>query len=79
MRRVPNPQDGRSYLLKITARGRGALSAADPALLAAYLALERHLPRAREEYEQMLAELNDALAGALDTVLGSAERKSSAA
>jgi DNA-binding MarR family transcriptional regulator len=65
VRRVPNPQDGRSYLLKITARGTAILRAADPVLLEAYLALEERLPRRREEYERMLDELNEALEGAL--------------
>jgi DNA-binding MarR family transcriptional regulator len=69
VRRVPNPDDGRSYLLKITARGRATLEAADPALLAAYLALEEQLPRPREEYEQLLEELNAALEGALGTLV----------
>jgi DNA-binding MarR family transcriptional regulator len=69
VRRIPNPRDGRSYLLKVTPRGRGTLSAADPALLAAYLALEEHLPRPREEYELVLAELNVALADTLEALL----------
>src|SRR5262245_17387341 len=70
VRRVPNPGDGRSYLLKMAPRGRRTLESADPALLTAYLALEQHLPRRREEYEQMLAELNSALEDALDTIQG---------
>jgi DNA-binding MarR family transcriptional regulator len=78
VRRVPNPQDGRSYLLKITARGTAVLRAADPALLEAYLALEDRLPRSREEYEQMLDELNRALEGALDELSVPAVTASSA-
>lgn len=77
VRRVPNARDGRSYLLQITARGRRILEAADPLLLEAYLSLERHLPRDREEYERLLAELNDALASALETLL-EAPREASA-
>lgn len=65
VRRSPNPADGRSYLLRLTARGRAATENADPALLGAYLALERHLPRARAEYERTLDELNEALEQAL--------------
>jgi hypothetical protein len=42
------------------------MRAADPALLDAYLALERRLPRPRNEYERMLGELNDALERALE-------------
>jgi hypothetical protein len=63
----------------MTVRGRAALQAADPGLLAAYLALEQHLPRAREEYEQMLAELNAALADTLEALLGVSSRQASAA
>jgi DNA-binding MarR family transcriptional regulator len=66
VRRTPNPADGRSYLLRLTARGAAVMRAADPALLDAYLALERRLPRPRNEYERMLGELNDALERALE-------------
>lgn len=66
VRRVPNPQDGRSYLLKLTAGGTATLRRADPALLEAYLALERRLPERRERYEAMFGELNQALELALD-------------
>jgi DNA-binding MarR family transcriptional regulator len=62
--RVPNPEDGRSYLLVLTRRGDLATRAADPALLEAYLALEERLPRPLRDYEQMLDELNEALEGA---------------
>jgi DNA-binding MarR family transcriptional regulator len=79
VRRVPNRLDGRSYLLRITPRGRRALEAADPALLEAYLALERHLPRPREEYERILAELNAALENALGDLLGVEARSAGAA
>ena len=40
--------------------------AADPALLEAYLAVEARLPRPLAEYERMLDELIEALAGALE-------------
>jgi DNA-binding MarR family transcriptional regulator len=60
--RAPNPGDGRSYLIALTAEGRRLLEAADPALLVAYLALERRLPRESAEYEARLAELDAALA-----------------
>jgi DNA-binding MarR family transcriptional regulator len=61
VRRVPNPADGRSYLVEPTDKGEQLARAADPALLEAYLAVERHLPRARTEYEQAVAELSQAL------------------
>jgi DNA-binding MarR family transcriptional regulator len=61
VRRVSNPDDGRSYLLVLTRRGEAVTRAADPALLEAYLELERRLPRPRGDYEQMLDELNAAM------------------
>lgn len=70
VRRVSNPDDGRSYLVRRTARGRTLLDAADPALLDAYRALERRLPRPREEYERMFAELNDALEATFGSLVG---------
>jgi DNA-binding MarR family transcriptional regulator len=63
--RAPNPGDGRSYLIELTEEGRRLLQAADPALLVAYLALERRLPRESAEYEARLAELDAALAAML--------------
>jgi DNA-binding MarR family transcriptional regulator len=65
VRRAPNPADGRSYLLKLTARGEAVTRAADPALLDAYLELEARLQRPLEEYERYLDELSQALAGML--------------
>jgi hypothetical protein len=53
--------------------------AAEPALLEAYLALERHLPRPREEYERLLGELNGALENALADLLGAESRSAGAA
>ena len=63
--RVPNPDDGRSYLLAITPRGESVTRSAGPALLDAYLDLERRLPRPLAEYECLLDELNEALHGVL--------------
>jgi DNA-binding MarR family transcriptional regulator len=59
--RVVNPADGRSYLLVLTRSGAAVLRKADPALLGAYLELERRLPRPLEYYEGVLDELNAAL------------------
>ena len=65
VRRTPNPSDGRSYLIELTDRGELLARAADPALLEAYLALERRLPRASADYEQRLDELDAALTAIL--------------
>ena len=43
VRRVKNSEDGRSYLLVLTAAGERTIEAADPALLRAYMAVERRL------------------------------------
>ena len=69
VRRAPNAADGRSYLVRLTPRGGAVTQAAGDVLLEAYLALERHLPRPREEYEQMFDEVNQALENALDDLL----------
>jgi DNA-binding MarR family transcriptional regulator len=64
-RRVPNPEDRRSYLVTLTSKGEILLRAADPALLNAYLVLEQHLDRPLAEYQRDL----DALATALREAL----------
>jgi DNA-binding MarR family transcriptional regulator len=66
VRRVKNSEDGRSYLLVLTAAGEHTIEAADPALLRAYLAVERRLPRPLEDYQQMMDEVIEALAGAVN-------------
>jgi DNA-binding MarR family transcriptional regulator len=66
VRRVANPKDGRSYLLVLTRRGEAVTQAAGPVLLEAYLAVEDRLPRPLAEYEEMLDELTEAIAGALE-------------
>ena len=65
IRRTPNPDDGRSYLVEVTEKGEVLARAADPALLAAYEVLERRLQRPRVEYEQVLDELRVAMAATL--------------
>jgi DNA-binding MarR family transcriptional regulator len=66
VRRVANREDGRSYLLVLTARGKTVVEKAGDALLEAYLAVERRLPRPRADYEQMLDEVSEALREALE-------------
>jgi DNA-binding MarR family transcriptional regulator len=68
VRRTPNPDDGRSYLLVLTAPGERVLRRADPALLVAYLALEQQLEQPLDQVEQQLDALNDALAAALEAL-----------
>jgi DNA-binding MarR family transcriptional regulator len=68
VRRTPNPTDGRSYLLRLTPRGRTVAEAAGGSLLDTYLALERHLPRPLATYERALDELNRSLELVLDEV-----------
>jgi DNA-binding MarR family transcriptional regulator len=67
VRRVPNPADGRSYLIVPTKRGVAVAAAAGDALFEAYDELERLLPRPLLDYELVLDELNAALQGVLDT------------
>jgi DNA-binding MarR family transcriptional regulator len=79
VRRTPNAADGRSYLVQVTPRGAAVTEAASDALHEAYVALERHLPRPREEYESMFDELNQALEAALEDLAGTREVRDSAA
>ena len=66
--RVPNPDDGRSYLLVATARGTRLAHDAGEALYDAYLELERRLPKPLRDYELVLEELNEALLGVAETL-----------
>jgi DNA-binding MarR family transcriptional regulator len=65
VRRTPNPDDGRSYLVELTDKGELLIRAADPLLQAAYDAFQRRLARPYEEYEQRLAEVEAAMAATL--------------
>ena len=69
--RVPNPDDGRSYLLVPTHRGIAVAAAAGDALRTAYDELERLLPRPLRDYELLLDELNAALQGVVAETLAS--------
>jgi DNA-binding MarR family transcriptional regulator len=77
VRRTPNPTDGRSYLIEVTDKGELLARAADPALLEAYLALERRLPRPSAEYEARLDELDNALSAILGDPAWNASRSGS--
>jgi DNA-binding MarR family transcriptional regulator len=64
VRRVPNPDDGRSYLLTVTAKGRQVAAEAGEALLEAYELLEAQLGEL-QPHERRLDGLNTALAAVL--------------
>jgi DNA-binding MarR family transcriptional regulator len=65
VRRVPNPADGRSYLLELTTRGDVLVRAAGEPLERAYALLEARLPRPLDEYQKLLDELAAAAQAAL--------------
>src|SRR3954449_7773032 len=65
VRRAPNPADGRSYLVELTARGDVLLRAAGEPLERPYALLEARLPRPLDEYQQVLDELAVAAEGVL--------------
>jgi DNA-binding MarR family transcriptional regulator len=64
VKRLPNPDDGRSYLLEVTPKGRRLTAEAGDALLEAYELLEGELG-ALSRHEARLDELNAALAAVL--------------
>jgi DNA-binding MarR family transcriptional regulator len=63
--RVPNPTDGRSYLVELTRRGDMLVRAAGEPLEHAYALLEARLPRPLDEYQAVLDELVKAAEDAL--------------
>ena len=65
IRRRPNPADGRSYLVELTAKGEVLARAAGEPLEGAYASLERRLPRPLDEYQSVLDELIEAAQGVL--------------
>lgn len=62
--RVPNARDGRSYLVKLTQRGRRLVDRGAPLVGAVFLRVEPHLSRPAEEYAERARELREALAAA---------------
>jgi DNA-binding MarR family transcriptional regulator len=67
VRKVPNPEDGRSYLLELTAQGRRLADSGRPALERALGRLEPFLKRPAAEYVESTVELRLALRQALAT------------
>jgi DNA-binding MarR family transcriptional regulator len=61
IRRTPNPSDGRSYLIVLTAAGMRTVDRGRPAIDDAFRKLEPYLPRAAEEYARYATELREAL------------------
>ena len=62
--RTPNAADGRSYLIKLSARGRRVVDRGLPLVAAVFHRLEPHLERPPEEYIERARELRRALAAA---------------
>jgi DNA-binding MarR family transcriptional regulator len=65
VRKAPNPADGRSYHLVLTAKGRRLADRGWPAVKAAYARVSPHLERDAEEYLALTRELRGALRDAL--------------
>ncbi len=65
--RVPNPDDGRFYLLVLTPRGEAVTRAAGEALRHAYAELERVLPLPLPGVELQLERLSEALQRLVDS------------
>ncbi len=64
-RRIPNPDDGRSYLIELTTKGEQVARDVQPALLEAYLALEQRLEQPLSHYQEAFAAVTKALESAL--------------
>ena len=65
VRKVPNPADGRSYFLVLTAKGQRVADRGWPAVVAAHERLSRHLRRPAAEHLAAASELRRALRDAL--------------
>jgi DNA-binding MarR family transcriptional regulator len=65
IKRTPNPADGRSYLIRTTAKGRRAFERGSVASTRAHRRLEENLERPLEEIEDAIDELTRALDAAL--------------
>jgi MarR family 2-MHQ and catechol resistance regulon transcriptional repressor len=65
VRRIPNPSDGRSYLLVLTPKGRRLADLGWPAVVAAFARMARHLERPTAEHLAALRDLRRAVKKAL--------------
>jgi DNA-binding MarR family transcriptional regulator len=61
IRRTPNPSDGRSYLVVLTAAGLRTVDRGRPAIADAFSRLEPYLTRDAGEYARYATELREAL------------------
>jgi DNA-binding MarR family transcriptional regulator len=64
VRRIPNPDDGRSYLLVGTPEGARVLEVGSVVMAGIYRAMHAALARPEAEYAEMLRELRQAVATA---------------
>jgi DNA-binding MarR family transcriptional regulator len=64
--RVPNPTDGRSYLVELSEEGRRAWRAGWPALRAALARLEQELAGSLDDVQEAIERLDAAARAALD-------------
>ena len=64
--RVPNPRDGRSYLLRITAEGERAWAASRPPFEAMLARLAANLERPEDEVRSLIRELDRAMRETLE-------------
>ena len=60
--RRPNPRDGRSYLVKLSPRGRRLVDRGAPMVGTVFRRVESHLPRPSREYADRARELRQGLA-----------------
>jgi DNA-binding MarR family transcriptional regulator len=65
VRKIPHPDDGRSYQLVLTAKGRGIADRGWPAVVAAFERVDRHLARSAGEHLATMRELRAAVRLAL--------------
>jgi len=65
VRKIPNPADGRSYQLVLTAKGQRIADRGWPAVVAAFDRVERHLERPAREHVARMRELRGAVRLAL--------------
>ena len=61
VRKKPNPEDGRSYHLVLTAKGQRLMDRGWPAVVASYERLRPHLERPAADYLRLARELRGAL------------------